>query len=687
MLSTSTYLIDTLLLLASIASVTIAARAVQLRFLPDWHGPDLLLARSIVAVSSLMIWCYLLGSVGAFSKWPLAIAFIATGPAFHFALRPKSNGFGSFGDYSAAASIGLTIGAMALLGIWLINVRYAMRMGLTGTDPLWYHMPFAQRFFQTQSLLSVNYAEPLFQTYFYPSSGSVFHALGMVFYERDFLSIYINVVWLALAVLAGASIGHRKGVAATSALGVMAVMAADGVLRGSAGSAMVEAPSTFFFLAACAILLRDPTGRTALVLAGLAGGLGLAFKLTIAIPVVALTIAVLILAGKGNRVRNTAIWIVSVMATSLFWFIRNFAEAGNPLPLLKLPVFPSAGKGLQGDTMKPISAYFTDFDVIFNQLPDAWLKSLGPGALVAIAVAVVGSLLVIAFPPSKVWRIMGFVALATLAGYLFTPGTAAGPPGGPLRGLVLDARFIAPGLTLGLALAPISLRGVSARWRDWSALPMAMLVVIPATRSKWWVLVHPRLPLIAAALIIIAVFTLGTNWERIGRNLRVAVIIFTALLAVVAGRKLAHDYAHGRDRGYTPALAAAGTQRIGIIGEAGTFSQYLQSGDHLQNWVEAIGVHGPNGKFGPAKTCAETRDLINKGRFTYVIGSPNRNIWIRTTFPNPAVKWISSDPNAQFVKEIPGLAHNASSTGSKEPDKFQVFKIVGPLNPKTCPQS
>jgi len=685
MLSTGTYLVDTLLLLASIASVVVAGRAVQLRFLPDWRGPDLLLARAIVAISSVMIWCYLLGSVGAFSKWPLAIAFIATGPLFQILLKPKGNGFGNFGEYPAAATLGLAIGGMALLGVWLIQVRYAMRVGLTGTDPLWYHMPFAQRFFQTHSLLSVNYAEPLFQTYFYPSSGSVFHALGMVFYERDFLSIYINVIWLGLAVLAGASIGHRKGVAATSALAVMTVMAADGVLRGSAGSAMVEAPSTFFFLAACAILLRDPTGRTALVLAGLAAGLGLAFKLTIAIPVVALTVAVLLLAGKGDRVRNTAIWLGSVLATSLFWFIRNFVEAGNPLPLLKLPFFPSAGKGLQGDTMKPISAYFTDFDVIFDQLPDAWIKSLGPGALVAIALAVLGSLLVIAFPPSKVWRVMGFIALATMAGYLFTPGTAAGPPGGPLRGLILDARFIAPGLCLGLALAPISLRGMSGRWRDWSALPMAMLVVLPATRSRWWVLTHPRLPLIAAALIIIAVFTVGTSWERLGRNVRVGLIVLTALLAVVGGRKLAHDYAHGRDRGYTPSLVASGTQRIGIVGESGTFSQYLQSGNHLQNWVEYIGIHGPHGQFGPAKTCAQTRERINAGHYTYVIGSPKRNIWIRTTFPNPAIKWIASDPKARLVKEIPGLKLNASSTGSKEPDKFQVFRILGPLNPKTCP--
>ncbi len=230
------------------------------------------------------------------------------------------------------------------------------------------------------------------------------------------------------------------------------------------------------------------------------------------------------------------------------------------------------------------------------------------------------------------------------------------------------------------------MRGVSGRWRDWSALPMAMLVVLPATRSKWWVLVHPRLPLVAAALILIAIFTLGCNWERVGRNMRIAIIGLAVLLTIAGGRKLAHDYAHGRDRGYTPALVAAGTQRIGIIGEAGTFSQYLQSGDHLQNWVEYIGVHGPHGQFGPATTCAETRDLINKGRFTFVIGSPNRNIWIRTTYPNHAVQWIATDRNAKLVKEIPGLAHNASSTGSPEPDKFQVFQILGPLNPNTCPK-
>jgi hypothetical protein len=215
---------------------------------------------------------------------------------------------------------------------------------------------------------------------------------------------------------------------------------------------------------------------------------------------------------------------------------------------------------------------------------------------------------------------------------------------------------------------------------------MARLVVLPATRSKWWVRVHPRLPLVAAALIIIAVFTIGTNWARIGRNGRIAVIALTVLLAIVGGRKLAHDYAHGRDSGYTPSLVAEGTHRIGIVGEAGTFNQYLQSGNHLQNWVEFVGVHGPNGKFGPSKSCAQTRLLINQGDFDYVIGSPDRNIWIRTTYPNPQVKWIASDPNAKLVREIPGLAHNASSTGSTEPDKFQVFKIVGPLNPKTCPR-
>ncbi|MEI7559265.1 MAG: hypothetical protein WCJ63_01620 [Actinomycetes bacterium] len=684
MLTTSHYLLGAAALLASIASLTVFGRAIQLHWLKEWHGPEAIIARAIAGLSAAMIICYILGSLGAFSLVPLTIAFLVTGPVAQLALKPKGNGFGEYEETSGRAALPLAIGGLMLFGVWLLQVRYSMRVGLTGTDALWYHMPFAQRFFQTESLLSFNYAEPLFQTYFYPSSGSVFHALGMVFFHRDFLSPLINMVWLGLALLAGAAIGHREGVAATSALGVAAVFAADGVLRGSAGSAMVDTPSTFFFLAAALLLIRGAESRPALVLAALSTGLGLSVKLTIAIPTAALTIAVIVLAKKGDRVKSLAIWLVGVFAKSAFWFIRNISETGNPLPLLKLPLLTGPGKALQSDNMVPISKYFTDTNVMFHMLPNAWNKSLGPGALFVIAIAVIGSLVLVIKPPAKVWRVMSFVALATMAGYFFTPGTAAGPPGGPMRGLFWDTRFIAPGLSLGLALAPVTLAKYSARLRDLSALPLAILVVIPATRSKWWVLTHPRLPLIAASVIVIGIFLVGNYYGKVGPKARAAFLVFLALFMAGGGKYFERSYAHGREKGYGPSLAATGHSRIGIIGEAGTFTQYLQSGADLSNYVEFIGVHGPHGAFRPANTCAALKELVNNGRFGYVITSPNRDIWNRSTYPNKQVLWIAQDPNAKFVKEIPGLAHNTSSTGSDKPDTFSVYRITGPLSPKSC---
>ena len=50
---------------------------------------------------------------------------------------------------------------------------------------------------------------------------------------------------------------------------------------------------------------------------------------------------------------------------------------------------------------------------------------------------------------------LGFVALFSLAAYLITPETAAGPAGDPL-GFAFNLRYLAPALALALAVAPLA---------------------------------------------------------------------------------------------------------------------------------------------------------------------------------------------------------------------------------------
>ncbi|MEI7889367.1 MAG: hypothetical protein WCI34_03565, partial [Actinomycetes bacterium] len=252
----------------------------------------MLTARASASFSLVLMISYLLGAFGAFSLAPLAIGFLVTGPLGQFILKPPSSSQAQEIDFPARLGIPLAVGGMALISVWMLSVRFALWEGITGTDSLWYHMPFAVHFYQSESLMGFDFAEPLFQTYFYPSSGSLFHALGMVFFDRDFLTPLVNLGWLGFAILAGAAIGSERKVAATSALGVAAVFAGEGVLRGSAGSAMVDTPATFFFLAAVLLMIKRPQTRAALLLSGLAVGAGVSVKLTIIAPAALLGIAV-----------------------------------------------------------------------------------------------------------------------------------------------------------------------------------------------------------------------------------------------------------------------------------------------------------------------------------------------------------------------------------------------------------
>ena len=43
----------------------------------------------------------------------------------------------------------------------------------------------------------------------------------------------------------------------------------------------------------------------------------------------------IVVAGRGQRLRTTGVWVVSALITGGFWFIRNLIEAGNPLPWIK----------------------------------------------------------------------------------------------------------------------------------------------------------------------------------------------------------------------------------------------------------------------------------------------------------------------------------------------------------------
>ena len=700
-------------MLACFASVGWAATTWQRRFLPEWRGADKLLAQVIFGLSTIATASYLTGLVRLFDIVWLSILLLATGPISWRLWRSESSDDDGLVPLPPTWLIALLAGCLAVLfSTWFIPIDQAFHTGLAGTDALWYHLPAALRMFQTGSLLHINYNEPLFQTYFYPLLGSVYHAVGMVFLKQDFLSPLINFGFMLGAILAGASIGKRMDVAIPAALGTSVIFGSNAIISGSAGSAMVDTPAAFFFVASIALILRDSESRAAIFVAGLALGLGLAVKLTVAIPAAVFAVGLVWIASKGNRWQVLGCFTGGIAITGGFWFIRNLINTGSPLPLLHIPLLPQPRIGEQMSTMHSLSEYFTDTRVMFELLPAAWHGRLGPLWLPMVLGAFLGPLLIVVRPPgsARVWRLAGLVSLAALAGYFFTPGTAAGPPGGPIKGLVWDTRFIAPAVALGLALLPCAVaEPLSQRWRDLLALPIGALGVVTALSTRWWHIasddatalfalppsIHPSPRTVIAgtgsAVLAGAILTLvglggWTVWRRLGDQAK-RMAIATCLTGLLLGGWFAgSDYSHARAWGYSSQLPSNGNLKIGIVGTAGIFNQYLMSGRQLQNHLVFIGVRGPHGSFRSVTGCSGVRRLINRGNFDYVVVAPGRDLWRQKTLHNPLRDWLHDYRGLRFVGWLPGLPNNFSDVVFKKSDRFALYKVTGKLKSWQCPQ-
>ena len=69
-------------------------------------------------------------------------------------------------------------------------------------------------------------------------------------------------------------------------------------------------------------------------IAGLAMGLAAGVKLSFLTPAAVLTVGVIVIAGRGQRLRTAVAWIVPMVATGGFWYVRNLVAVGNPIPYI-----------------------------------------------------------------------------------------------------------------------------------------------------------------------------------------------------------------------------------------------------------------------------------------------------------------------------------------------------------------
>ncbi len=393
------------------------------------------------------------------------------------------------------------------------GVKLRLSTGMTGFDSTWYHGPFAAGFVQSGDTWDLHFIAPQFLAWFYPANSEVFHAAGMLAFGRDLLSPLLNLGWFVGCLVACWCIGRPYRVAPWSlALGAIALSVP--ALADQAGEARTDSVGIVFLLAAVAIALNawggvsetekrlgregGGSGVGGYLVVGLAAGLAAGTKLNFLLPAAVLVVGLVVLAPRGARGRAFAAGALAALAGGGYWYLRNLAHSGNPLPWIQHlgPIdLPAPEQALGGREAHSVLGYLTDGTVWSDWLLPGLHDGFGFLWPLLLSAALAGLLFAAAAPLSRrrdengpIWSeigpsavvlaLAGLVGLAAALAWLVAPTSASGPDGVP-RGFESGLRYLAPALVLGLALLPLGVewstnlgRGRSrSRRRDRRGLP------------------------------------------------------------------------------------------------------------------------------------------------------------------------------------------------------------------------
>ena len=697
MLEPGAYLLAAAELAAIAAALAFGAFRLRAAMLPAFAGAPARLAEAVLAISTLLVVCELLGLVGLFEELPLLLLCIAIGliqgvyaerlfrrlagrgdpPAVRLAptsggsrpdriRRPEALG-------GRRLQLGIAIAATAVvLGHWLVPTAEALREGMYGFDGQWYHLPFAARFAETGQIWGFHHTTPVLLSWFYPANSELLHAAGMVITGRDVLSPLLNLGWLAIALLAAWCLGRPWGVGGFAVLGAFLVLDA-GALADQAGDARNDAMALAMILAAAALLAQRPAGVAS---AALAAGVALGTRLTSLGPVAALTVGVIAIARRGRRRVTAVVWVAGVLLTGGLWYVRNLVEVGSPLPqVMSLgPLdLPGPDQALGGRPSFSVLHYATDFGVWGDWFSPALRDAFGPLWPLMLVLAAAGAVIALWRGPTKAIRMLGAVAIVTALVYVVTPVTASGPEGEPI-GFGPNLRYLAPGLALALALLPVALTRWSERVQVAGAIAMGA-AALPLVFDLERLLDQPAYggAAILATAVVAAMLVL-VAWLDDVRGLAIGVAA-VLVIALGAGYLVQRDYFGTR---YQP---------IGILGHPGlekvfawasdtsgariatnTTRQFPLYGEDLSNHVQHIGVERPEGGFVAADDCETWRAEIDAGDYDYVVTALDRIEENGLDAP-PELAWTATSPNATEVLRRGSAA---------------VFELSGPLDPAAC---
>ena len=673
------------------AAVALAAVRIRRRVLPDWAGAPARLAEAVIALAVLIAVLELLGAVGLFVLGPVVIACVlvcwaslrsaSVGPFRRASMpggllrrprvRPPTVSPATVSPATVLAGVLALLGAATVLAEWSALTVQSYDVGIRGFDSLWYHLPWAASFAQTGNVVSLRFTDVEYLTPFYPATAEMLHGLGIVLLGRDTISPGFNLFWLALVFLAAYCIGRPRGAGAGAVLGAAIAMGTSMMDYSQAGAAANDVVAVFFLLAAVAFVINDPDRPAALVLAAIAAGLAVGVKLTVVGPVLGLTIGVVAIAPAGNRLRTAGLWLGPLLLAGGFWYARNLIAVGNPLPWTSLGgLLPTPAPALQQHTGFSIAHYVTNTHFWRSVVPTALASGLGRWWWLIVASAVIGPVLcllpakrsgrnpeIVRVSSQASVRMLGAVALFSLAAYLVTPETAAGPAGDPL-GFAFNLRYLAPSLTLCLCVLPLAPALAPPPIKAALTLALAATLVATVAQPQLWPAHTPAAIFTAAGTIIVVGAVIAA--ARLTRaHIAIALAAVIAIAAAIGGYALQRHYLRGR-YAYQPGVSYLAPvwdmfrtihhARVGVVGTFGGFFAYPLYGLDVSNRLQYVAERGPHGSFTPINTCARWRTQLNSDHLNYLLTTPARDPWHpKVLKPSPEGAWTASDPAAQPI--------------------------------------
>jgi hypothetical protein len=712
------YVAGSLSLVAMIVSLGFGGYWLRRWIVPEFSGALARLAEIVLGVALFVLTLYFLGSVSLLREgWVVSVSIMA-GLVAGFVGRLRAPGDATPVEpprvqlWHLLIAIGV---ASFTVAEWTFPSQLSLDQGMFGGDTTWYHMPFAARFAQDASTVHLHFTDPMrLVVWFYPATSELINGAGIIMVHDDFLSPLLNLGWLSVGLLAAWCIGRPYGVAPATLVASALVFDSGVMVFTQAGEGRNDIMAIAMLVAFVAFIINghqvrrtgslvtgDVTDEGALIdrgpliMAGLAGGLAIAVKLTLLAPVGAIAVAVILFNARKWRIRiNTTLVLGAAMfVTGGYWFVRNLIKAGNPTPQigfgpLNLPVPDQMP--LDPRPRFSVAHYLFHPSVYRNWFFPNLENALGPLYGLILVVAFAAVIYVMFRSRNRMLQALAGAALITAVVYLFTPLTAAGPEGAP-RGFFTNTRYLMPALVLALVLVPLArpLRSDEGHAR-WTLGFLTVLYAITVLTTPQW---YPRY-FFGTVLITAAVVWLPAGLAYLRRKdgitpLAMAGSVAAAVvLAIVLGRAQQVQYAEhhytdpklflhegGPVRAYRWARRQH-DQRIGIAGGGEIFfGQYGFYGADTSNYVNYIGVPGPHGEYRLATNCRDFREQINAGHYDYLVTSQYSWDTIDSTYAHPYWDWIRRDP---VMKEI------LQEDVSPQPD--YVYKINGRLNPASCPR-